>query len=677
MSIRFTLIGILGILTAIVASASYGSLYYLKDLNRNAIKYTTETVPLTEVIGHLSVDMGHFRYAEAEHIFTQDRKKILEKEVILDGMLPEIRKHLQVYETLSAKAEDESAYQALVEGWRRYLELHPIIMDLSRVQRDDEAAVVYEGAMGVIFGEIAQILDDALARQQVTANQQGAAGLREYEAARLALLIGLVLCMVVCCCATAYAVWGVSSPLTTLTGAMERLADGAFDMELPGLGRGDEIGKIANAVRRFKIKTAERAEALETARKAAEVAGAAKANFIASMSHEIRTPLNGVLGMAQALCGDELTADQREKVDIILDSGTTLTALLNDVLDMSKIDAGKMEIAPIDGDLRSPIMRVAQLFRPSANDKGILLSVFLDSAIPERINFDPVRLRQCVGNLLSNAIKFTPHGGKADVRVTCVPHAEGANLVTLTITDTGIGMAQDTVDKLFSAFTQADGSISRRFGGSGLGLAISRRLAQAMGGDITVQSEVGFGSSFIMTFLAADASAELSTLKSLEEDKIVQPSSPAVLHGSHILIVDDNAVNRQVAKLFLKPYDVRITEAGNGREALDALEKAAFDIVLLDVHMPVMDGVETIKAIRASKAAWSGIPTIALTADAMSGDRERYLAIGMTDYLSKPIDQSEMIGKLMAIMAQQRVHVTAMPGDAAPAQSERVRRAAG
>ena len=325
MSIRYTLIGMLTFLTAIVTYASYSSLYDLENINKNVLEYKLNTVPAVKLLGELNADIGHFRYIEAEHIFTQDQEKILEKDRDLARVLNKIFEHMQGYETLDNTAEEVKAYQSFIAGWARYLQLHPIIMDLSRVQRDDEAAVVYEGAMGVMFDEVTQILDEALAKQQVIANQQGVSAQRKYEAARFALLVGLSLCMLVSCCATAYAVWGVSSPLTTLTNAMKQLADGELDIELPGLGRNDEIGKIANAVRRFKINTAERANALDEARQAAEAAAAAKANFIASMSHEIRTPLNGVLGMAQALHADDLRGDQREKVDIILDSGWRLT----------------------------------------------------------------------------------------------------------------------------------------------------------------------------------------------------------------------------------------------------------------------------------------------------------------------------------------------------------------
>ena len=222
-------------------------------------------------------------------------------------------------------------------------------------------------------------------------------------------------------------------------------------------------------------------------------------------------------------------------------------------------------------------------------------------------------------------------------------------------TDTGIGMDGDTVGRLFSAFTQADGSTSRRFGGSGLGLAISRQLARAMGGDILVESELGKGSSFRLIFAARPAafSRAANQETSPMQGRTVAPNDAmgSLIAGARILLVDDNAVNRQVVKLFLKPYGPDIREAVNGQEALEVLRRTPCDLILLDVHMPVMDGCETIKAIRASGEDWRDVPAIALTADAMSGDKERYLAIGMTDYLPKPIDQRELVSKISAALA--------------------------
>jgi signal transduction histidine kinase/ActR/RegA family two-component response regulator len=410
--------------------------------------------------------------------------------------------------------------------------------------------------------------------------------------------------------------------------------------------------------------------ALQEAKLAAEAASVAKSNFLASMSHEIRTPLNGVLGMAQALSNDILSPAQQEKVSIILESGKNLTALLNDVLDISKIEAGKMEISKIDGEMRVTVDRLTQLFRAKADETGLKVSSEVEGILPKRLNYDPVRVRQCVGNLLSNAIKFTESGG-VRVHVTGEERRSGDWLVKVAVSDTGIGMDPETITKLFSTFTQADGSTSRRFGGSGLGLAISRQLARLMGGDIVVESAPGQGSTFTFTFVAGVAIDQYGRLEApqvglepeLASALAMTPASatasapaaapasnatsPQRLLGCKVLLVDDNAVNRQVVRLFMTQFAPRFTEAVNGQEALDRLSEEPFDIVLLDVHMPVMDGKEAIKRIRASDQPWKNIPVIALTADAMSGDREKYLALGMNDYLSKPIDQRELAQKLI------------------------------
>jgi PAS domain S-box-containing protein len=388
--------------------------------------------------------------------------------------------------------------------------------------------------------------------------------------------------------------------------------------------------------------------ALIEAKSQAEAATIAKSNFLASMSHEIRTPLNGVLGMAQALVAEGLPEDQREKVNVILDSGKTLTALLNDVLDLSKIEAGKMEIAPVDGDLIVTFDRLRQLFLSRAVERGLKIEMDIDPSVPARANFDSVRVRQCVGNLLSNAIKFTERG---DVRlhIGATQVGDGTWRIDVAVTDTGIGMNEATRSKLFSTFTQADATITRRFGGSGLGLAITRQLARLMGGDVSVESEPGHGSTFRLSFLAERATTEAESAAPAPAP-VAAESAQRRIKGLKILLVDDNAVNRQVVKLFMAQLAPTFVEATNGQEALDRLYDEPFDIVLLDVHMPVMDGKEAIKRIRAAPEAWRDIPVLALTADAMSGDRERYLAMGMTDYISKPIDQRELAGKLAAAL---------------------------
>jgi signal transduction histidine kinase/ActR/RegA family two-component response regulator len=383
-----------------------------------------------------------------------------------------------------------------------------------------------------------------------------------------------------------------------------------------------------------------------SAKEAAVASSKAKGEFLANMSHEIRTPLNGVLGMAQSLEASNLDATDKEKVAVILDSGKSLMALLNDVLDLSKIEAGKLEINATPGDFIQAMSRTRALFRTQAEEKGLELDMLADAAFPVHLSFDPVRVRQCVSNLVSNAIKFTTVG-RVEIAMTAKALGGAEHMVTVKISDTGIGMTDEQMGRLFGLFEQADGSTTRRFGGSGLGLFISRQLARMMGGDITVGSEEGRGSTFTLTF---KAKAAVQPALAREAGPLAPGSKHLSLRGVKVLLTDDNAINRQVIKLFLAPQGCEITEAANGQEALDKLAAGGIDLVLLDVHMPVMDGKEAIKRIRASSETWGKVPVIALTADAMSGDRERYLGMGMTDYVSKPVDQRELTAKMLGVL---------------------------
>ena len=380
---------------------------------------------------------------------------------------------------------------------------------------------------------------------------------------------------------------------------------------------------------------------LRLAAAAAEASNEAKSSFLANMSHEIRTPLNGVLGMAQVLENEPLTPFQQESVRTILDSGQTLMTLLNDVLDLSKIEAGKLDIVPIDGEIESVFLHLRKLFLQRALEKSITLAIDIDPAIPKLLRFDYVRIHQCVANLISNALKFTKAGG-----VSVSVRHQGVDthdyLIAVAVTDSGIGISEEAAARLFAEFSQADASTTRQFGGTGLGLAITRKLARMMGGDVTMTSQSGRGSTFTLTFRASPASSSHMVPAPALENR----TPTATLLGLKILLVDDNAINRSVARLLLAPSGVVVTEAANGREALDRIAEQPFDLVLLDVHMPVMDGVETIRRIRAAEASWRSIPVIALTADAMTGDRDRLLALGMTGYASKPIEQRALIHEI-------------------------------
>ena len=404
--------------------------------------------------------------------------------------------------------------------------------------------------------------------------------------------------------------------------------------------------KVAISVDVTELRQRERD--LKRAQAAAIAASNAKSAFLANMSHEIRTPLNGILGMAQVLEMGGLTDEQRDQVQTILDSGRNLMALLNDVLDLSKIEAGKIAVVKADTDLTHTLRRLHRLWKPKAEEAGLEFFLSLDADLPQVLNFDAVRVRQCVSNLISNAIKFTKQG-RVEVFVTARRNADGQYLVKVRVSDTGIGMDEETMSRLFTPFTQADDSTSRKYGGTGLGLSITRKLAELMGGEAAVRSEPGRGSEFTFSFLAGDAAPQhrvVSEGASMSEDE-----ARATLKSQNLrlLLVDDHPINRQVASLFLRPFNMRIVEATNGKEALEALRRETFDVVCLDVHMPVMDGTQTIAAIRASNDPWANIPVIALTADAMTGDKERYLAMGMDGYLSKPIAERDLVTEITRV----------------------------
>ncbi len=390
----------------------------------------------------------------------------------------------------------------------------------------------------------------------------------------------------------------------------------------------------------------EKERELKHTKRAAQAANKAKSEFLASMSHEIRTPLNGVLGMAQALASRELGLEERNMVDTIVESSKSLMTVLNDILDLSKIEAGKIETSPVTADIRHQMRAIERLHRPLAAEKDLYLRVAVDKSVPEHLIIDPVRVRQCIDNLISNAIKFTSAGGVM-VAVTSQAKPSGRHTVTIHVSDTGIGISSQDQDKLFESFSQADPSTTRRFGGTGLGLAIARKLANLMGGDITVASEEGAGSVFSFTFEAEVVLNNVVTQTEAPSSASGQHSAEAGLKGVRALVVDDNGINRRVARLFLQPLGMVVTEAVDGQDALNKLAHHTFDIVLLDIHMPIMDGPETFQRIRNSGKPWQNIPVIAVTADAMSGDREKFISMGMTDYVSKPIEEKLLTAALI------------------------------
>ena len=384
----------------------------------------------------------------------------------------------------------------------------------------------------------------------------------------------------------------------------------------------------------------------------AKVASKHKSIFLANMSHEIRTPLNAILGVAQVLRSRITDPETVELIETILESGDTLLSVVNDVLDLSKIEAGKMDIAPTTGDIEGCLRRLISLWSPSAGEKGIGLSFDVQPDLPQYFSFDQVRVRQCVSNLISNALKFTERGS-VSVRVTGEAASGDDWRIRIAVQDSGIGISEEAQGRLFSAFEQAEAGTARRFGGTGLGLSITRDLARLMDGNVTVSSREGEGATFIFTFVAhAIADHERACINA---DPSADKAAYLGLAGARVLLVDDHKVNRNVARALFGELFAEIVEAENGEVALDQLaQNGPFDLVLLDKHMPVLDGLSTIAAIREHTAPWRDVPVIALTADAMVGEREELLRLGMDGYATKPIDRDKLIGEALSVLSQRR-----------------------
>ncbi len=383
---------------------------------------------------------------------------------------------------------------------------------------------------------------------------------------------------------------------------------------------------------------------LEEAGLAARLANRAKSAFLANMSHEIRTPLNGMLGMMTLLKDTPTNSEQNDLIDTAKEAAEHLLSLLNNILDLSRMESERLEVVPLPTDFWQLLYQVESLMRRQAESKGLRLEVQLGDTVPQWVRIDPTRVRQILFNLLHNAIKFT-EVGEVCLSVQAGSAApDGRVVLTLSVRDTGIGMEEETRARLFQRFTQGDSSTMRRYGGSGLGLEISRSIARLMGGDIVADSTEGVGSEFTVT-LPVELAVEPKAIESAVKGPDLQ------IRALSVLAVDDNPVNRKFLAGLLKKLGHQAAFVEDGAQALEAARLHRYDVVLMDLHMPVMDGIESTLAIRKLLPPYGTVPIIALTADAFSETRERVMAVGMNGFLTKPLEVEACRRALLEVCA--------------------------
>ncbi len=489
--------------------------------------------------------------------------------------------------------------------------------------------------------------------------------------------LGLFLATTVLVLVVAYGLSrSISIPIQSLTALANRIAAGDLSQTI-AVDSQDEVGALATSfnrmtedLRRSRDELIRTNHELTIARDHALQASRLKSHFLANMSHEIRTPMNGILGMTELMLATNLSERQRRLADTVDRSGRALLQIINDILDFSKIEAGKLELERVAFDVRRVVEEAVDVFSEQAQRKGLALSWTIDDDVPTVLQGDPGRIRQILINLVGNGLKFTERG-EVGIRVDLVDREPAQVALQWTVSDTGIGIPAEAQRQIFEAFSQADSSMTRKYGGTGLGLSIVKQLVTLMHGTIEVRSDPGHGSQFTFTtrleqpqdetagtseHAAASASRASTANRPPDPDmRSDSPPAPTTLQPqARVLVVEDNLVNQEVARLMLEQLGHTPVVAMNGREAMEALDHASYDIIFMDCQMPEMDGFATTRAIRDREAQHAELPRtpiIALTAHAIQGDDQACLAAGMDDYLSKPFTQAQLAAKLARWLA--------------------------